>query len=271
MKITPSRALEASHQPKHTISERMLLFLSRPPGTDDYPEGIESWESRDPLSSLCRSFPGFMARIEGKRVLDFGCGLGYQVAAMARRGAAFVVGIESNLRRLERARELARESRLDNVELADCLDDRLKSTFDLVISQNSMEHYPEPLATLFQMKSALKPGGAILIVFCPPWFAPYGSHMHFFTKVPWVNLLFDEETVMNVRAHFRSDGARRYEEVESGLNKMTVAKFESLIARSGLKIEYRKYEGVKGLDFLGRVPAVRELFINRISSALRMQ
>jgi hypothetical protein len=30
--------------------------------------------------------------------------------------------------------------------------------------------------------------------------------MHFFTKVPWVNLLFSEKTVMTVSFRFKSDG-----------------------------------------------------------------
>jgi hypothetical protein len=132
-----------------------------------------------------------------------------------------------------------------------------------------MEHYSEPRVILEEMKSALKPGGTILITFGPPWFAPYGSHMHFFTTMPWLNLLFSERTVMNVRAHFRGDAATRYEDVEFGLNKMSVAKFERIAAETGLKISQRKYECIKGLDFLGKIPRARELFINNISCALK--
>ncbi len=73
---------------------------------------------------------------------------------------------------------------------------------------------------------------------------------------------------MNVRRRFRSDGALKYEEVESGLNKMTVTKFEQIILKSGLQTEYRKYNCVKGLNFLSKIPYIRELFINRITCIL---
>ncbi|CAN5864331.1 hypothetical protein BH24ACI4_BH24ACI4_08100 [soil metagenome] len=56
-----------------------------------------------------------------------------------------------------------------------------------------------------------------------------------FTKLPWVNVLFSERTVMQVRARFRDDGATRYEEVVMGLNRMTIARFERLIRASGMK------------------------------------
>jgi ubiquinone/menaquinone biosynthesis C-methylase UbiE len=131
-----------------------------------------------------------------------------------------------------------------------------------------MEHYPEPAATLEEMRRLLKPGGRLLITFGPPWFAPYGSHMHFFCKVPWLNLLFTERTVMAVRARFRQDGAKRYEDCESGLNKMSVAKFERIIAEAGLKVEDRRYDCIKGLNFLGRLPLLRELFINHVTATL---
>jgi SAM-dependent methyltransferase len=137
------------------------------------------------------------------------------------------------------------------VEFTDKLEDRFKNRFDIVISQNSMEHFEDPIVIsqnsmehfedpvkiLDEMKSALNQDGKILITFAPPWFAPYGSHMHFFCKVPWINILFSERTVMKVRSNFRSDGATKYEEVESGLNKMTVTKFERIVANAKLTFE----------------------------------
>jgi SAM-dependent methyltransferase len=253
----------------HSLSEGLLLFLSRKPGTADYETGRDHWAVDNALSQLCRAFPNFLPRVAGKEILDFGCGVGYQTVALARMGAKHVIGLDSNRALLETGRELARYLHVtDKIEFVDTFEHRLKGSSDLIISQNSMEHFPEPVQVLEQMKSALKPNGKILITFGPPWFAPYGSHMHFFTKVPWVNLLFAEETVMKVRARFRDDGARRYEEVESGLNKMTVAKFERTLSTAGLLIEHRRYDCVKRLNILHKLPFVRELFVNEISCVL---
>jgi SAM-dependent methyltransferase len=260
------------HTKPHSLAERLLLLLSRKPGTDDYQAGQDHWAVDDALSQLHRSFPNFLTTIAGKEILDFGCGTGYQSTALARMGAKHVVGLDTNTVLLERARELSRELDLTaKVKFINRLAKPLESNFDVVISQNSMEHFPDPVQALEQMKSALRPEGKILITFGPPWFAPYGSHMHFFTKVPWVNLVFKEETVMKVRARFRHDGAMRYEEVESGLNKMTVAKFERTVSAAGLQIKHRRYDCVRHLNVFQKLPLVRELFVNEISCVLALR
>lgn len=73
---------------------------------------------------------------------------------------------------------------------------------------------------------------------------------------------------MKVRSRFRSDGATKYEDVESGLNKMTIAKFERIIMSSNLKIEFKSYKCIKGINVLSKVPFLREYFINHVSVIL---
>ena len=74
---------------------------------------------------------------------------------------------------------------------------------------------------------------------------------------------------MKVRSLYRNDGAKRYEDVESGLNKMSVSKFERLIKTSSLEVVYKRYECVKKMNFLSKIPILRELFINHVSVILR--
>ncbi len=252
-----------------TIQEKILLSLSRRPDGPDYVSGTSEADPERGLSTLRRVFPRFVESIAGKAILDFGCGAGCQAVAMGMNGAGSVLGVDTNLRALEKASALASMKGVaGTVSFAEALEDPMKGGFDIVLSHNSMEHFGDPARILDVMKSALKPDGRLYITFGPPWYAPYGSHMHFFTKVPWVNLLFSERTVMAVRARYRDDGATRYEEVESGLNRMTVAKFERLVRESRMKVVFRDYECVKGLDFLGNVPLVRELAVNNISCVL---
>lgn len=246
------------------LAERLLLSLSHEPTQSERDDG--SLETA--LSLLKSAFPGLADDIAAKRILDFGCGAGYQSAAMAMAGAGYVLGLDTNPPTLDRARKLAHELELQNVEFAERLGDSRLHMFDIVISQNSFEHFPDPAEILEQMKSALKPDGKILITFGPPWLSPLGSHMSFFTPVPWVNVLFSERTVMNVRSRYIRDGAMRYEDVDGGLNKMTVRKFEKIVDRCGLEVGYRRYQCVKRLNFLARLPIARELFVNHISCVL---
>lgn len=246
------------------LSEKLLLGLSRKLENSDY-KTQEEWNPDNALFLLYDAFPGFIHAIKDKEILDFGCGAGYQAVALAKNGAKYVLGLDINKRALEKGRELAEKLNLnEKVNFSENLTERVKNKFDIVISQDSMEHFLNPLSILNEMKSALKQNGDIFITFGPPWFAPYGSHMQFFTRLPWVNILFDERTVMKVRSNFRNDGAMRYEEVEGGLNKMTVSKFERIVSNCGMKIKYKKYKCVKGINFPGTIPLIRELFINQV-------
>lgn len=247
----------------------MLLCLSRAPGSTDYEPEHVHYTMENALSLLRRVFPDFMTLIHGKEILDYGCGAGFQVVSLATQGAKFVVGLDVNAESLERARELAGHYGVSGkTGFAQQLGRDLLGRFDVVIAKDSMEHFRDPEHAVQQMKTALKQAGMILLTFGPPWLAPYGSHMHFFTKLPWVNLLFSEKTILNVRACFRQDGATRYEDVEGGLNRMTVARFERIVANSGLRIRFRKDEYVKGIRFPGKVPGLRELFTNQVSCIL---
>ncbi len=251
------------------LNKRILLAFSKEPEVDveqqiPAPDCIES-----DLSLLIRMYPDFLESVRGKIILDFGCGFGYQTIALAKAGAKKVVGLDTNNESLSVARKLLADSKTENnAEFVSAITDSTESSFDIVISQNSMEHFPNPFSTINEMKAAIKPEGVLLISFGPPWFAPYGSHMQYFTKIPWVNILFSEETVMEVRSQYRTDGAKKYVEVESGLNKMTVARFEKLVEASGLQIDYKRYECVKGINILGSIPVIRELFINHITCRL---
>ena len=64
----------------------------------------------------------------------------------------------------------------------------------------------------------------------------------------------------------RSRGAADY--AGGGLNRMTLRKFDRLLAEVGLRVLYRRNEGVKGLHFLTKIPVLRELFTNNIACEL---
>lgn len=219
-------------------------------------------EGGDPLRTLVREYPDLQHRVGGKRVLDFGCGGGDQAGALARRFGAEVTGLDIN----ERSLEMARLRHGDCVRFVSSLP--RGEVWDVVISQNAMEHYQDPADALREMRSAVAVKGVVLITFGPPWWAPYGSHMQFFCRLPWLQLWFSERTIMAVRAKYRSDGAKRFGEVESGLNKMSLAKFEQLIASAGLRVHRIEYTGVRGMHWITRIPLLRELGTVHVTSVL---
>jgi ubiquinone/menaquinone biosynthesis C-methylase UbiE len=253
------------------IRERILLSLSRAPEGNDCPQANAEISIDNALNLLTRAFPNFNAIVvSGKRVVDLGCGVGYQSIALVKKYGCSVVGVDSNQKTLRKAIENANNHNISSKELSfvESISPDMLNSFDVVISQNSFEHFANPAKVLDEMGNLLNDSGIILLTFGPPWLAPYGNHMHFFCKVPWMNVLFPEEVVMKVRSHFRNDGAKRYEDVESGLNRMTIAKFESIVSSCNLKITYRNYECIKEVNWLAKVPLLREFFIKNVTAIL---
>lgn len=251
------------NNPDMTLTERLLLGLSR---SAEAEPRREEWTLENALDLLKAEYPGFESHIAGRSFLDYGCGGGWQAAALALAGARSVVGIDTNPAALAEARDrIAALGLGSRVELREAMRETDRGRFDVVFSQNSFEHLTDPERGLDEMTAALRPGGRLLITFGPPWYAPYGSHCRFFTEVPWVHLFFSERTVLSVRSRFRDDGARRYEEVSSGLNRMSVRRFEDLLRSRGLWVGYRRYRSVRGLDLLGTLPFIRELFLNHVT------
>lgn len=252
-----------------SLAERVLLRFSHPPV--QHPQDAQlrgEWTPEGATTLLRKVFPGFLDAIRGARVLDFGCGSGQQAVALAELGAREVVGLDVNERWLEVAEQLAASRGARNVRFVRSIG-QLGGQFDVIITQNSMEHFPNPGDTLLQMACALAGGGAIYITFCPLWYTPYGAHMQHIITIPWVHLLFPERAIMAVRSRWFSDGATRYEDVEGGLNRMSLRRWESLLRRQLLVVEYARFEAVWHMDRLRRLPVLRELLTNRVNVVLR--
>lgn len=91
------------------------------------------------------------ADLTGKSVLDIGCNAGFYAIEMARRGAARVLGIDSDPRYLDQARLAAGALGLPLIEFAqvDVYDvASLGETFDLVIFMGVLYHLRHPLLAL---------------------------------------------------------------------------------------------------------------------------
>lgn len=248
------------------LSRLLLKFCHQPwphgqaPSTESY-AGLEK-----ALERWLEVLPDLPARIQGARVIDFGCGGGYQAVQMAERGAGFVVALDIEPERLKIATEAAASSPAsDRLLVADRVPQGFRA--DVITSQNSFEHFLDADQILDQWKTMLAPDGQVLITFAPPWYSPWGAHMAYFCILPWVHLMFPESVILRVRNRFRSDGVRSYE--EAGLARMSLARFERLVRHAGFRIVEKRYDCSWRLDFLRHVPLVRELFVNRVTAVLK--
>jgi len=170
--------------------------------------------------------------VQDKTVIDFGCGNGLATLDLARAGAKKVIGIDI----LENALQEA-SARAEAAGLADRCEftTRTDTKADAIVSLDAFEHFGEPDAILAIMHSLLKPGGFVMASFGPTWYHPLGGHL--FSVFPWAHLIFSERALIRWRADVRPDGATRFAEVEGGLNQMTIARFERLVAASSFQIE----------------------------------
>jgi SAM-dependent methyltransferase len=106
-----------------------------------------------------------VALVEGKRVLDAGCGMGYGSELLAGQGAAEVVGVDVDAGVIDAASSSG--SGTATFGLADLRELPADlGEFDVVVCFEVLEHIDEPAAALDRLAAALAPDG-ILVVSSP--------------------------------------------------------------------------------------------------------
>lgn len=188
------------------------------------------------LRMLIDASPG----LEGARVLDNGCGIGAYVARLEPL-ARSVFGLEYEL---DRTREAAVRtgSRLlvngagEQLPFAD-------GSFDLVLSNEVIEHVQDDRAAVAEMVRVLRPGGRA-IIFCPNRWYPVEQHgiywrgRYKFGNIPLVNYLprrFRDRLAPHVRT-YSARGLRRLLvglPVRVVLQTRVFGAYDNLIARFG--------------------------------------
>lgn len=104
-----------------------------------------------------------VAKLQGKRVLDVGCGGGILSESMSRKGAN-VTGIDLG----EKALKVAQLHRLESGVKVDyrlisveALANEMPNSFDVVTCMELLEHVPDPAAVVEACTKLLKPGGTV--------------------------------------------------------------------------------------------------------------
>jgi 2-polyprenyl-3-methyl-5-hydroxy-6-metoxy-1,4-benzoquinol methylase len=111
--------------------------------------------------------------LRNRRVLDAGCGAGEYVEAFALLGAD-VVGLEFNLEKV--TRYLQRHPGSKRVMQGELSGVPLPSeSFDVIVLNEVLEHVPDQLGALREMRRLLRKGGR-LAVFSPNRIYPFETH-----------------------------------------------------------------------------------------------
>jgi SAM-dependent methyltransferase len=191
---------------------------------DDAP----AYKGRSKLEALLGA--GIWDELAGRTVLDFGCGQGMEAVEMAERGAARVVGVDIREEWLHLARARADEA---------CVSERCTFTqdwsepVDTILCVDGFEHFSDPAWVLQRMHALLRKGGRVIVTFGPPWMHPLGGHVY--SVFPFAHLVVPDAVLVRWRSTFKPDRAPTM--LRSGLNKMTVRRFERMVAASPLQFE----------------------------------
>jgi 2-polyprenyl-6-hydroxyphenyl methylase/3-demethylubiquinone-9 3-methyltransferase len=105
-----------------------------------------------------------IAPLQGKKVLDVGCGGGILTDAMARSGA-HALGIDLATKSLKVAQLHALEAQTPNVQYREVAVEALAAeqpaSFDVVTCMEMLEHVPDPSSIVRACAELVKPGGHV--------------------------------------------------------------------------------------------------------------
>jgi SAM-dependent methyltransferase len=241
--------------------------------------------------------------INGKKVLDFGCGDGHLSLFLAKsRRPRVIAGVDINGEAVDRALDaLARADVLDrvNLEFRQGIADHIpfpNNFFDTVLAFDCVEHVMAPAEIFHEWNRVLLPGGRCLIEWYP-YKGPWGPHMESLIPIPWAHVVFGERAMMRsaeaiydlpcfVPRHWDLDESGRKKPNkwrawssfgEQGyINKLDIATFRRLAEEAGFAIDrmdQRSFSGSivrRGVSrTLMALPFIGEYFVSFVLVELR--
>jgi len=238
------------------------------------------WEHEVALS-LLEEYSEWFGSLEGRKVLDIGCGLGGKSVAYAEAGAD-VTGVDIDPVHAAGARAYASKSGsgIEVVTGDAAALPFLDAAFDAVIANDSMEHFSRPERALAELARVTVPGGRIYIFFTP-WGSPLASHLYDHIHTPWCQLLYSErmleqllEISLSRRGHADPAGeaSRLIEEYRVSNNRIDVAGYRGMLAEvDSLETVFEELKPPRFgfLRPLTKIPLLGELFTGTVSAVLR--
>ena len=148
----------------------------------------------DPIANL------YLRRIDqelgsDQLVLDAGCGTGLTTNLFALRyPTSRFVGIDF-ARSIDRARDFARENRINNVSFLkqDLSRGRHAPIYDRIICQGVLHHIPNYVGAAHRLSEALAPGGRLIVGL----YHPAGKWLKRFTKINYGSSILEQDQEAN--------------------------------------------------------------------------
>ena len=170
-----------------------------------------------------------------KRVLEIGCGTGYNVWFLAHHFGSEAYGVDV----AERVTWKAIADDRTHFVWADITDNSpfAADFFDRVMSFAVWEHVTHPYRALEEVHRILKPGGLVWMN-ANLYRGPMASHLYREIKFPWPHLLFSDEVI---KEFYKRQGLR--ERGAAWVNKLTWAQYERYFEQLGFKVKMVKFVG----------------------------
>lgn len=198
--------------------------------------------------------------MDGKKVLDFGCGMGGMSLWYATNFQCQVYGVDIDRHHISVANQLKAKYHVENVmfEVRNILDKPLDDRFDFIVLNDVAEHIQLPiLKKIFQaLSKMLAPGGGIYVSY-PPWRSPYASHVQHVVGMPWCQFLPEGILLKLIEKNNRpivGEEESNLLEAYKGLNHLTHSKLMATLEGSGLKPVYRKSHSL-----VNKLPVFKDL------------
>lgn len=188
--------------------------------------------------------------LTGKKILDFGCGMGGMSLWYATNWDCQVYGLDIDAHHVQIANELKEKYKVTNATFVqkNILDRPFTEKFDMIFLNDVAEHIQfsilQPI--MVELRKVLAADGQIFVTY-PPWKSPYASHVSHVTKIPWCQFLPDSMLIPMIEKNNRTivgDLEGNLVEAYKGLNHLTHKKLYPIIKKAGLTPVFRKSHSI---------------------------
>ena len=167
-----------------------------------------------------RTFVELLGDVQGKRMLDLGCGGGHLAFYLAEAGAAEVIGIDLSAQMLDIARTQHAHPRISYRQMSMEQADFPSASFDLVVSSLALHYVNDYAGLVGRIAQWLVPGGALVFSTEHPIYTARSSDEGWIVDtegnhVSWALDHYAEEGLRE--RHWFVSGVRRYHRTLSTL------------------------------------------------------